>query len=228
MPQHLLALALIAIPFAVPAAGFAQQPADARLQATLDKLNASSKTFHSAQADFKKDLYNHFIRDTETQNGQVYFERQRDATQLGILLFGPTGKPERIAEYKNGTIRDYNPALKCYDSVHASPGKIETFLTLGFGGSGDDLKKAWQIADLGPETIAGVKTEKLDLVPIDPGAKANVKHVTLWIDLDNDVSLQQIFYLTTGDTQTAHYSKPKLNEKLNTKPFEFGGKPCGK
>jgi outer membrane lipoprotein-sorting protein len=52
--------------------------------------------------------------------------------------------------------------------------------------------------------------------------------VVLWIDVDRDVSLKQVFYTTSGDIQTAHYSNIRLNQKVDTKPFEFKGKPCGK
>jgi outer membrane lipoprotein-sorting protein len=216
-------LAAAAITLAATAAPAQQQTP--QVKALVDRLNASSARFTSAQADFEKLLYNAVIKDTDKQNGKVYFKRESGNTQFGMTLEGPNA---RIAEYKNGSIRDFNPATKCYDSVKASPGKIESFLTLGFGGSGTDLDKAWKITDLGLETIDNVKTEKLDLYPKDDGVKANITHVVLWIDLDRDVSLKQVFYTTSGDTQTAHYTNIRLNQKIDAKPFDFKGKPCGK
>ncbi len=216
---------ILAATFALAASAAQAQQQTPQVQAILTKLDVASAHFTSAQADFEKDLYNAVIKDTDKQNGKVYFKRDSGNTQFGMILEGANA---RVAEYKNGTIRDYNPSTKCYDSVQASPGKIETFLTIGFGGSGRDLAKAWTITDQGPETIDGTKTEKLDLVPKDDGVKANINHVVLWIDLDRDVSLKQVFYTTSGDTQTAHYSDIRLNQKVDTKPFEVKGKPCGK
>ena len=216
----LAAAAIVSTAIAAPA-----QQQTPQVQAILTKLDSASAHFTSAQADFEKDLYNAVIKDTDKQNGKVYFKRDAGNTQFGMDL---EGAGARIAEYKNGTIRDYNPATRCYDSVQASPGKIEAALTIGFGGSGRDLAKAWNITDQGPETIDGTKTEKLDLSPKDDSVKANITHVVLWIDPDRDVSLKQIFYTTSGDTQTAHYSNIRLNQKVDTKPFEFKGKPCGK
>lgn len=209
--------------------GAQQKP---ELAATLARIDAASQKFISAQADVEKDLYNALIKETDKQNGRAYFLRDHKggATQMGLMAYGPGGKVEgpgaRLVEYKNGTLRDYNPSLKCFDSVRS--GKIETFLTIGFGGSGQDLNKAWAITDLGPDTIAGVKAEKLDLVPRDAGVKSNVLHVTLWLDLDRDVSLQQVFYSPTGDTQTARYTNIRLNGKVDLKPFEIKGNACGK
>lgn len=221
MLQRILAAAAL-VTTAIAAQAQQQTP---QVQSLLTKLDAASLRFSSAQADFEKDLYNAVIKDTDKQNGQVYFKRESGNTQFGMNLQGPGA---RIAEYKNGTIRDFNPATKCYDSVQASAGKIEAALTIGFGGSGRDLVKAWSINDQGPETIDGTKTEKLDLTPKDDGVKANITHVVLWIDPDRDVSLKQIFYTTSGDTQTAHYTNIRLNQKVDTRPFEFKGKPCGK
>lgn len=220
MLQRILAAAAFAV-----AASAVQAQQTPQVQAILTKLDAASAHFSSAQADFEKDLYNSVIKDTDKQNGMVYFKRGAGNTEFGMIL---TGGNARIAEYKNGTIRDFNPATKCYDSVQASAGKVETFLTIGFGGSGADLAKSWKINDLGPETIDNIKTEKLDLVPKDEGVKANLTHVVLWVDVDRDVSLKQVFYTTSGDTQTAHYLNIRLNQKVDTKPFEFKGRPCGK
>ena len=216
-------LAVAAFSFAASAAEAQQQTP--QVQAVLTRLDAASARFTSAQADFEKDLYNAVIKETDKQNGKVYFKREAGNTQFGMILEGANA---RIAEYKNGTIRDYNPSTKCFDSVQATPGKIETFLTIGFGGSGRDLAKAWTITDLGPETIDGTKTEKLDLSPKDESVKANITHVVLWLDLEQDVSRKQVFYTTSGDIQTAHYSNIRLNQKVDTKAFEFKGKPCGK
>lgn len=214
--------------------GFGPLPAQQKpdLAATLTRIDAASQKFTSAQADVEKDLYNALIKETDKQNGKAYFLRDRKggSTQMGLIAYGPSGKlsgpGSRLVEYKSGTLRDYNPSLKCFDSVRS--GKIETFLTLGFGGSGQDLNKAWTITDLGPDTVAGVKAEKLDLVPRDPGVKSNVLHVVLWLDLDRDVSLQQVFYSPTGDTQTARYTNIRLNGKVELKPFEIKGNACGK
>jgi outer membrane lipoprotein-sorting protein len=216
---------LAAAAFTLAATAAPAQQQTPQVQAILTKLDAASAHFTSAQADFEKDLYNAVIKETDKQDGKVYFKREAGNTQFGMLLTGPNA---RVAEYKNGTIRDFNPSTKCYDSVQASPGKIESFLTLGFGGSGRDLAKAWAITDLGPETIDTIKTEKLDLYPKDDGVKANITHVVLWIDVDRDVSLKQVFYTTSGDIQTAHYSNIRTTGKVDTKPFEFKGKPCGK
>ncbi len=55
--------------------------------------------------------------------------------------------------------------LDVYDfSEHRD--EVESFLVLGFGGSGKDLRKAFEVKYLGDEKIGGVTTAKLELVPL--------------------------------------------------------------
>lgn len=217
-----LPLALFAVfaPFFVAA----QQP-DARLQNTLKRLDTTSATFTSAQATFHKELYNALVKDTTSQDGSVYSLRSKaGAMQMGVRLEGPGA---RIVELKNGILRDYNPALKCFDTVQAS-GKVDSFLTLGFGGSGKELARTWDITDAGTESIMAMKLEKLILVPKEVSIKNNITRVTLWMDLDRGVSIKQLFEFPSHDTQTALYSDIRLNKSVSTKPFQFKGVACGR
>ena len=194
------------------------------LQATLAKLDASSAKFTSAEARVHREAYNALIKDVDDKSdGTIYFLRAGGSTQMGLKT---TGQNARTVEYKNGTVRDYNPGINCYDTV-TRPG-IDTYLTLGFGGSGKDLAKAWIVKDLGSTTLAGTKVEQLELVPRDPGVKANITKVQLWVDLERDVSLKQVFYSTSGDFNTALFSDIDTRKAPKTANYAFGGKPCGK
>ncbi len=229
--KQLLSLSLVTATALLSSRGTHAQQEDARLRTTLKKLDAASATFTSAQADFHNELYNSLVKDTTVQDGKVYFLRmKKGGTQMGAKI---VGQGARTVEYKNGILRDFIPGAACFNTVQAGDGKakIDTFLTLGFGGSGTDLEKSWVITDQGPETLAEagkpVAVEKLLLVPKDKGVQNNVTQVTLWMDLSRGVSLKQVLESPTRDTKTATYSNIKLNEKkIDTKPFEIKGSSC--
>lgn len=207
------------------------QNSSARLQSTIEKLNQASTRFNYASASFHKDLYNALVKDHTPQDGHVYFLRTRKSGKQGVQMGARIeGAGARTVEYKNGILRDYNPGINCYDTVSATGNqtRIESFLTLGFGGSGTDLAKAWNIDDQGPQTLDGAKVEELDLTPKDASVQGMVTRVTLWLDLARGVSLKQVFYSPSGDIQTATYSDINTTKKPDTKPFEIKGKPCGK
>ena len=206
-----------------PMLALAAVPPASDLDATLAHLDQASARFTAAEAKVHRESYSALIKGIDsTQDGSLYVIRGKDGkSQMGIRT---EGQNARIVEYRNGVLRDFIPASKCFNTV-VKPG-IDTYLSLGFGGSGKDLRKSWDIEDQGSETMDGTKVEKLDLQPKDPAVKANITHVTLWLDLEKDVTLKQVFYAPTGDYNTATYTERKVNQKVDTKPYEIKGNAC--
>lgn len=205
----------------VPIAAAAQ--GQGRLDGVLKQMDAASASFQSAQADLRKEVFTKVVNDTEEQKGEIYFMRKGGSVQMGMKLTTP---PQQVVEYKDGVVRVFNPNTNHVDTVSAAganKGRFETFLTLGFGGSGKDLQNAWKIDDQGPEQVSdgakSVATEKLDLVSKDPDVLKNVTHVTIWVDPARSVSLKQVLYFPNGDTQTAFYTNVRLNQKIDAGQF---------
>ena len=183
----------------------------ADLDKVLAQMDAASAKFQNAQADFIWDNYTKVVDDHELQTGTIYFERVGGETQMAALVQQPTKK---TVVYKDATLSYYDPSLDQLNVFSAGKNKAqyESFLTLGFGGSGKDLKAAWQISDLGAETVDGVATEKLDLTS-DQAKSANIVHITVWVDPARAVSLKQIFYYTSGDTRTCTFTHIRYNSR---------------
>ena len=221
-PRLLVAIiALTGLPLSIPAQSNLSQ-----LSGVLKQMDTASKSFKDARADFHCDYYERVVRDTTTQTGPIYFLRQGDATQMGLVVDGAQGKPEKVVQYKDGTLQMFDPGVDQITVLHAGAdqSQYEGYFTLGFGGSGSDLAHAWNITDLGPDVLSDsghpVKTEKLDLVSKDPGSKT-FTHITIWVDRMRAVSMRQVFYLPNNDKRTCDYSNVKLNGKLDLKTFEI-------
>ena len=220
-----LLLAAATLPAQAPSA----PPAEAHLTEVLRQLDAASARFKSAEADFKKDLYQRVVRETTTQTGSIYFQRAGATTQAGAAptQMGATFNPPdaRIVEFKDGHVRLFDPGANHVTLVdaHANAAQFETFLTLGFGGSGKDLEKTWTITDQGTESMsdgdANVKVEKLDLVAKDAGLRNTFTHVTIWVDPTRAVSLKQQFFQPSDDVQTATYTHIRVNQPINQKRY---------
>lgn len=194
------------------------------LPEVLHQMDAASTRFHSAQADFRWDLYERVVRQTTTQNGSIYFEKTGSTTQMGAKIDPPYA---RFLEYKSGTLRLYDPGADHLTVLHAGANQqqYESFLTLGFGGSGTALAQSWNITLQGKETLndgsGPVETVKLDLVPKDPKVAENVTHIIIWVDLKRGVSLKQQFFLPSEDEKTATYTHIHYNQKINTSPYNI-------
>jgi outer membrane lipoprotein-sorting protein len=204
-----------------------QAPAD-HLAAVLAQMDTASQQFKNARADFTQDYYEAVVKDTTTEAGSIYFERKGSATEMGAFTVDPKTKGmDKVYEYRDGLFRMLDAHIDQIRIVkpNSNQGQLETFLTLGFGGSGKDLARAWTITDQGSETLTDngqpVKTEKLDLVSKDAGVRNTLTHVTIWIDPARGVSLKQIFETPSHDRRTTIYSHIKLNGKIDSKAFEL-------
>jgi outer membrane lipoprotein-sorting protein len=224
----LAAAALTLAPLAAPI----QAPAQSQLNSVLSQMDAASARFKNAQADVRYDNYTRVVNDHDIEIGSIYIERTGSAEQMGAVFYnvGPDNKPAstpaRIVNFDGATLRIFTVGTNQVDlfKAGANQAKYDSFLTLGFGGSGKDLQRIWDITDQGPETIDGVKTEKLDLVSKDAGVKNMFTHITIWIDPARGVSLKQVFYAPNGDNRTATYSNIRLNGSVNRKPYEISKK----
>lgn len=211
----------------VNAAGHAApaQATQGRLKTVLAEMDAGSARFRSAEASIQKQQYEKIVDDTTTETGTIYFLRSRGSMQVGARFNPPD---TQTMEYKDGLLRLYTAGtnhIAQYSASGANQARFETFLTLGFGGSGRELAKQWTITDRGSEPMNDgsrkVQVEQLDLVSKDPSVRNNFTHITIWVDLARDVSLKQEFFTLSGDTQTAVYSNIRLNQPINLKAFEI-------
>jgi hypothetical protein len=202
----------------------------APLDTVLAQMDKASVTFKSAQADFTKDIFEKIVSDHTLQHGSLYVERKGTDTFMGLTI---TGSGATTVEYTPGTVRQYQPGLKCFNTYSSlNKSSVESFLVIGFGGSGTDLKKTWDITDQGTEMMndgkTNVKVEKLDLIGKDQGVRNNFTHVTLWIDPSRGISLKQVFYTPSGDTQTAIYTNIRMGQPINKAPYAISGNACHK
>ena len=203
--------------------------AQSQLNNVLSQMDAASARFKNAQADVKYDNYTRVVNDHDIEAGSIYIERAGSGEQMGAVFYnvGPDNKPAstpaRIVNFDGATLRIFTVGTNQADvfKAGANQAKYDSFLTLGFGGSGKDLQRAWNITDQGPDSINGVKTEKLDLVSKDDSVKNTFTHVTVWIDPARGVSLKQIFYAPNNDNRTATYSNIRLNGSVNRKPYNI-------
>jgi len=226
--KHLRILFVVALTLTAAGNAYSQAPSP-QLTYVLKQLDTASTKFQRATADFQWDYYEKVVHDTSTQKGSIYFEREKGSTDMGAVLVdpnaGPKSKPIKVIQYQGGLVQLFDPGVDQITVLHeaGNQAEIESFLTLGFGGSGTDLARAWNITDLGTETLTDngqpIKTEKLDLVGKDADARKNFTHITIWVDPARAVSLKQVFYTPSGDYRTATYSNIKVNGNVHKDQF---------
>ena len=197
---------------------------DADLQKVIVALNTAAAKFASAQADFTWDQLTAVVQDHETQTGTIYFERKKGAIRMAAHFKQDNGKDSpKTVTYDGGEVNYYEPTVKRVTTIRAGAnrGQFESFLTLGFGGSGKDLEANWKVTLLGLETMDGVSVAKLDLVPKEQKVLENFTHVTIWVEPSRGISHKQIFYQPGGDLRTVTYKDIRYNTPLASEFFEL-------
>jgi outer membrane lipoprotein-sorting protein len=211
----------------------------AALERVLAAMDSAAKNFKTTEASVVWDEYQKVVDETETEKGTIYFRREGADVEMAVDFAAPDLKYVR---YTGGKVQVYLP--KADEVNEYSPGKnradVESYLVLGFGGSGHDLQKSYDIRYLGSETVSGVKAEKMELIPKSDRVRHDfIARILLWIDPARGISVQQQFFQPDpknplgGDYRLAKYSDIKINQKLpdgafklkTTKKTKFGPPP---
>src|SRR3954454_5498793 len=142
-------------------AGMAQAQ---NLEAVLTAMDRAAANFRSTEADFSWDQYTKVVEETDNQSGRVYFRRSGKEIQMAADIVKPETK---VVVYADGQVKMYQPKIDTLTLYNAGKNKseMESFMVLGFGGRGHDLLPSYDVKYAGGETVDGVRSEKLELIP---------------------------------------------------------------
>jgi outer membrane lipoprotein-sorting protein len=208
-----------------------QAPVEASpLNTVLKKMDTAAAGFRTTQAEFEWDTYEKVIDEIDDyQKGTIYYRRFGKEIEMmaDVKMAGSDPaklRPEpKYVLFSKGKIRMYQPKpdqVTEFD-LGSNRSDLETYVVLGFGGSGQDLVKTFGVTYVGPETIEGVSTAKLQLVPKSEKVRNTYKQIFLWIDLDRGISVQQQAFQPDGNYRLAKYSSIRVNEKIPDDVFKL-------
>jgi outer membrane lipoprotein-sorting protein len=183
-------------------------------------MDVAAAGFHTVQADFTWDQYQKVVDEHDLQKGTVYYRRVGGNIEMMAEIREPDRK---YVLYKEGKLQVYQPKVEQVTQFSAGGNKseVESYLVLGFGGSGDDLKKSFDLTYVGEENLDGMATAELRLIPKSEKLRGNFSEIYLWIDLSRGISVQQKFMQTQGDFRLAKYSAVQTNAKIGNDVFRL-------
>ena len=199
------------------ASGAAQS--DPNLRKILDQMDSTATAFRTTQANFVWDQYWKVVNETESQKGTVYYRRAGNEIQM----MADISDPPKSVLFSSGKVQVYEPKLKRVTTYEAGKNReaVESFLVLGFGGSGHDMLKSFEVKYLGTENAGGIEAAKLELIPKSERVRNIFAKIWLWIDPARGISVQQQFFEPSGDYRLAKYSDIELNQKISDNAFRL-------
>jgi outer membrane lipoprotein-sorting protein len=196
------------------------QSKQANLEQVLALLDKASAGFKTVQTDFEWDQYQSVIADHDIQKGVMYFRRAGSNVEMAADIQQPAHK---YLLFAGDELQVYLP--KADQVTRYMVGKnrddFEAYLVLGFGGRGKDLSKSFEARYAGVENVGGKATYKLELVPKAQKARNMFRLITLWIDEQTGMSVQQRFQESGEDYRLAKYTSIRINQKLPDNAFKL-------
>jgi outer membrane lipoprotein-sorting protein len=183
----------------------------------LDQLDNESKTFRSLTADIERTKVTVVVNDKSTESGQISVRRD---DKMRIDFVKPD--PRTILRIGNDLFL-YNPKINQLEEYDLSKRRslVDQFLLLGFGTSGNALKKSYLPVLLGEENIDNRKTLKFELTPKSDDVRNEVSKIQIWIDEATWLPDQQQFFETgSGDYLLIHYANVVRNANISDNTFK--------
>jgi outer membrane lipoprotein-sorting protein len=198
--------------FGLPDAPFS---AEDSLAAVFSNMDRASARFKDLTADLKKLTFMAVIKEENTDTGKIAVRMIKPHDYRVLISFE---QPDRKQVVIAGTkVEIYNPVssvVQDLDLGKTNRAQIETYLLLGFGSNSRDLQSAYSVKYGGPESAAGLKATRIELVPKSKEVGAQVPKFELWIADETGISVQQKMYQPGGDYTLATYTNMKINQNL--------------
>ncbi len=183
------------------------------LDSVLSKIDKAGASFRSMSSDVRRVSHTAVINEDNVDSGTIMLKRPRPHDMR--MLVDLTQPDPRTVAFQGRKVEIYYPKIQTVQEFDVGKNKdlLDQFFLVGFGTSRADLENAYTIRLIGPETVEGQKTMRLELIPKSKEVAGHLKKFELWIS-DAGYPVQQKFYLPGGDYMLMTYSNMKLNPDL--------------
>jgi outer membrane lipoprotein-sorting protein len=186
----------------------------------LARMDQSARNFRTFSANIKRTEYTKVLNDKEEIEGIERVKRTNGQTVTLVEFHGPNAQTIRLSAK---TADVYYPNAKMVEIWDA--GKYakaaNQFLLLGFGTSGAELRKDYDVSLGGTEALGSTRTTRLDLTPKDAETRKKFAKIELWIPEGETVPIQVKVTETSQNYNLAVYSNIKVNEPLSDSDLEL-------
>ncbi len=194
------------------------------VQQVLARMDKAASDFKSMTAQVTNVEHTDILNDDSKEVGTVTMKKVQPGEVQGRVDF--TVPDPKIITFEKRRFQEYYPkinTLQVFDlDKHGE--QLDRFLMIGFGTSGTELAKDYDVKVLGTENIDQRSAIRLQLTPRAAEAKQYVKKLELWIpDQGEPYPLREKIFEASGNYILVTYSDLKINPPL--KPDALQLKP---
>jgi len=213
--KHLLCAAVASI--AVLTASAANQT----LEQTFAKMDQAASHFKGLSANLEYVQHMEAIHEDDAQTGTILVKR---ANRRDLHVKISIDKPEKKVAVADGNkVQVYYPSSGEEQELALGQRRslVDMILTLGFGGSSDELMRAYDVRLGGADTVAGESATRLELIPKSKELLEQWKKIDLWISDKSGNAVQQKFYERGRDYTIFTYTKLQPNPDIQDSAFKL-------
>ncbi len=190
------------------------------LKDVLGRMDRSAETFQGMTANLSQLQHTAIIDEDERDSAAVRMKKTKEGLQ-GFVEFADPNR--RLIGFKNRQLEVYYPKTNTVDiyDLGKHGAELDQFLLLGFGTSGKELERSYNIRVTGSEVLNGKSVTRLELVPKTTDVKEYVNKLELWIPATASYPVQEKVHKNDQDYVLIQYSDVKINPGLTDKDLEL-------
>jgi outer membrane lipoprotein-sorting protein len=179
----------------------------------LSRMDAAAPGFKGMTADITRVKFTSILNDRSEEIGTMSILRSGKSLRAKIVIEKPNA---RAVSFEGEQVEVFYPKINTVQvfDIGKNRGLIDQFLLLGFGGSGKDLSRSYQVKAMGQEKVNGVSATRLVLTPKTAKVRESIKSVEIWVPDGEAYPIRQKFVEPSDDFTEVTYRGIKVNPGL--------------
>jgi len=188
----------------------------------MSRMDAAGAKFRDMSAQVRQVSYTAVIKDTSEQDGTVRMMKVPPGEIKGLVEF--TSPDHKYYLFEKRKLQIYTPKINTVQVIDLGEHgeELDQFLSIGFGTTGRELAKSYQVEVAIDNNVAG--TTLVKLTPNVAEVKKYLTRIDLWLS-DENYPVREKLSEPSGDTVTVYYSNVQINPVLPPDAFRLPTKP---
>jgi outer membrane lipoprotein-sorting protein len=192
------------------------------VQEVLNRMDKAAAAFKAMTSSVAYLTHTDVLNDNTTETGTLTMKKVRAGEVQGKVEF--TAPDRKTVTIEKRRVQEYLPkinTLQIFD-LNKHGVQLDQFFMIGFGTSGTELAKNFDVTVLGAGDVNGKPAIHLQLIPKNAEVKQYVQKVELWIPQQGDpYPLQEKTLEPSGDYHLITYNDLKINPALKPDALEL-------
>jgi outer membrane lipoprotein-sorting protein len=186
-------------------------------QQVLARMDKAANDFKSMTAHVTYVTHTEVLNENDAETGSVTMKKVHAGEVQGLVDF--TSPDRKTIAFEKRSVREYLPKIKTVQVFDlAKHGEqLDKFLMIGFGTSGSELAKDYDVTVLGTDNSQGQPAIHLQLIPKAADARRYVQKLELWVPEQGDpYPFHEKILEPSGDYRLVTYSDLTINPPLGS------------